>query len=269
MSIYAISDLHLANNVNKEALINLPEYKYDWIVLAGDIGETLEQLEFTLITLKSKFSKIIWVPGNHDLWTFPLNSYSLKGEEKYKKMVSICHEYGVLTPEDEYPIYRNDGKEYCVVPIMTLYDYSFKPSDIERGKEIDWAVESGVICADEDLLFSYPYKSISEWCNIRCQYTEKRLNEIQKDVPIIVINHYPLLKELGKIYTFPRFSIWCGTTQTEKWLDQFNIEVAIYGHLHIRSSKIINGVRHEEVSFGYPQDWAKSKGMNHYLRKII
>ncbi|NOQ24216.1 MAG: metallophosphoesterase [Bacteroidales bacterium] len=269
MSIYAISDLHLANKVNKEAIINLPEYKDDWIVIAGDIGETLEQLEFTLITLKSKFGKIIWVPGNHDLWTFPLNSYSLKGEEKYNKMVSLCNEHGVLTPEDEYPVYCSDGKEYCVVPIMTLYDYSFKPNNIAKGKEIEWAAESGVICADEDLLFSYPYKSISEWCYIRCQYTEKRLNAIQKDIPIIIINHYPLLKELGKIYTFPRFSIWCGTTLTERWLDQFNIEVAIYGHLHIRSSKIINGVRHEEVSFGYPQDWVKSRGMNYYLRKII
>lgn len=269
MSIYAISDLHLANKVNKEALINLPEYKDDWIVLAGDIGETLEQLEFTLITLKPKFGKIIWVPGNHDLWTFPLNSYSLKGEEKYKRLVSVCHKHGVLTPEDKYQLYFNDGKEYCIAPIMTLYDYSFKPNDIERGKEIEWAAESGVICADEDLLFSYPYKSISEWCYNRCLYTEKRLNAIQKDVPIIIINHYPLLKELGKIYTFPRFSIWCGTTLTEKWLDQFNIEVVIYGHLHIRSSRIINDVRHEEVSFGYPQDWDHGKGMNHYLRKII
>ena len=51
MSIYAISDLHLANKVNKEALINLPEYKDDWIVLAGDIGETIEQLEFMIADL--------------------------------------------------------------------------------------------------------------------------------------------------------------------------------------------------------------------------
>jgi predicted phosphodiesterase len=269
MSIYAISDLHLANKVNQKALINLPDYGKDWLTLAGDIGETEEQLRFALSVLKLKFGKIIWTPGNHDLWTFPLSSYSLKGEEKYNKLVAICHEYGVCTPEDKYQIYNSNGQEYCLAPIMTLYDYSFKPNDIQNGKELEWAAESGVICADEDLLFSYPYKSVSTWCNIRCTYTEKRLNAIQKDVPIIVINHYPLLKKLGKIYTFPRFSIWCGTTLTEKWLDQFNIEIVIYGHLHIRSSKNIDGIRHEEVSFGYPQDWDKSKGLDFYLRKII
>jgi len=39
--------------------------------------------------------------------------------------------------------------------------------------------------------------------------------------------------------------------------------------LHIRSTKIINGVRHEEVSLGYPQDWDKYLGVQHYLRKIV
>jgi Icc-related predicted phosphoesterase len=259
MSIYAISDLHLANQVNQNALIDLPDYSDDWLVIVGDIGETEEHLRFGLSVLNLKFEKIVWTPGNNDLCTYPLNNKSLKGENKYKKLVSICHEYGVFTPEDKYQIYHDNGQGYCLAPIMILYDYSFKPNNIENGKEIEWAAESGVICADEDLLFSDPYKSVSEWCNARCIYTEERLNAIQKDVPIIIVNHYPLLKELGRIYTFPRFSIWCGTTQTQKWLDEFNIEIAIYGHLHIRSAKTINGVRHEEVSFGYPQDWNQQK----------
>jgi len=269
VSIYAISDLHLANKVNRDTLINLPGYKKDWLVLAGDIGETQEHLEFALSVLSRKFEKILWTPGNHDLWTVPLNDRGLKGEDKYLKLVSICHKYEVITPEDEYPVYQDNDKKYCLAPIMSLYDYSFKPNSVENGKEIEWAARSGVICADEDLLFSDPYKSISEWCNIRCAYTEKRLNEIQKDTSIIIINHYPLLQELGRIYTFPRFSIWCGTTLTEQWLEKFNIEIAIYGHLHIPSTKLINGIRHEEVSLGYPQDWDQRKTMSHLFRKII
>ena len=84
-----------------------------------------------------------------------------------------------------------------------------------------------------------------------------------------LIDAYSLIKELGKIYTFPRFSIWCGTTNTQKWLDKFNIEIVIYGHLHIRSTKIIGGIRHEEVSLGYPNDWDNKQNMKHYLRKIL
>lgn len=269
MSIYAISDLHLVNSINCKALIELPHFDNDWLILAGDIGETEEHLRFALSVLTPKFKKIIWTPGNHDLWTYPLNNYTLKGEKKYLKLVSICQKYGVITPEDEYPTYSDKEIVYKVIPILTLYDYSFKPDFVKEGNEVEWASESGVICADEELLIPEPFGSIKDWCRDRCAYTEHRIASIDSEIPIIVINHYPLLKELGRIYTFPRFSIWCGTTLTEKWLDLFNIKITIYGHLHIRSSKIVRGVKHEEVSFGYPNDWDHSKGLQFYLRKIV
>ncbi len=269
MSLYAISDLHLANSINCNALIQLPYFKNDWLILAGDIGETKEHLRFALSVLTPKFNKIIWVPGNHDLWTYPLNSDGLRGEKKYQMLVSICREYGASTPEDEYLVYTDKEKMFRLIPILTLYDYSFRPRFVEEGKEVEWAAESGVICSDEELLILDPFYSIKDWCHARCSYTEQRLNVFKDNIPKIVINHYPLLEDLGKIYTFPRFSIWCGTTMTKKWLDLFNIEIAIYGHLHIPSSKIIDGVRHEEVSLGYPNDWDHSKNMKNYLRKIV
>ncbi len=269
MSIYAISDLHLANSVNCNALTELPHFNNDWLILAGDIGETEEHLQFALSVLTPKFKKIVWTPGNHDLWTHRLNKNVLKGENKYQKLVSICQKYGAITPEDEYPKYSDKKVVYVIVPILTLYDYSFKPHFVKEGKEIEWASESGVICADEELLVPEPYSSIKDWCRARCTYTEQRLASIDNNIPIIVISHYPLLKELGKIYTYPRFSIWCGTTLTEKWLEFYNIKIAVYGHLHLRSSKIVRGVKHEEVSFGYPNQWDHSKDLKYYLRKIV
>jgi 3',5'-cyclic AMP phosphodiesterase CpdA len=79
MKLFAISDLHLANKPNRDALLNLPSHKDDWLVLAGDIGETFEHLKFALSILTHRFKQIIWVPGNHDLWTFPLTELELKG----------------------------------------------------------------------------------------------------------------------------------------------------------------------------------------------
>lgn len=77
------------------------------------------------------------------------------------------------------------------------------------------------------------------------------VGSIQLGVKGYQVNSEDVENETG-FDTFTRFLIWCGTLLTEGWLDQFNIEVVVYGHLHIRSSKIINGIRHEEVSFGYP-----------------
>ena len=198
MSIYAISDLHLANQVNCNALVELPYFKDDWLLLAGDIGETEDHLRFALSVLTPKFKKIVWTPGNHDLWTYPLHGSALKGEAKYQRLVSICHEYDVSTPEDEYLVYTDNEKVYRLIPILTLYDFSFCPIFVEKGHEVEWAAESGVICSDEELLKPYPYPTVGDWCRARCSYTERRLVSIDHNIPEIIINHYPLIQELGK-----------------------------------------------------------------------
>ena len=71
MKLYAISDLHVGFKENREALLALPAHPADWLILCGDIGDTPQQLDFALQVLGQKFAKLIWVPGNHELWTVP------------------------------------------------------------------------------------------------------------------------------------------------------------------------------------------------------
>ena len=37
MKLRAISDLHLASPANRDALVALPDYSDDWLILAGDV----------------------------------------------------------------------------------------------------------------------------------------------------------------------------------------------------------------------------------------
>ncbi len=268
MKLYAISDLHLANKPNRDALLNIPSYESDWLILAGDIGETAEHLKYALSVLTSKFEQIIWVPGNHDLWTIPLDRKEPKGEDKYYQLVNVCKSYNVITPEDEYPQVVLDGKPWLIVPSFTLYDYSFRPKNIPFEQALDWASESGVICTDEDLLFPDPYLSVADWCHQRCEYTEKRLSELPENIPIVLVNHYPVIEEHARLWRFPRFTLWCGTKSTENWVKKYNIKIVVHGHMHIRGTKYKDGAKFEEVSFGYPRDWDKSIGMGYYLREI-
>ena len=46
------------------------------------------------------------------------------------------------------------------------------------------------------------------------------------------------------------------------------IVAVVYGHLHIRTSQLCDGVRFEETSPGYPQQWQAACGMAGYLRKL-
>ena len=37
--------------------------------MAGDVAETVADIEWALRQLAGRFAKVIWVPGNHELWT--------------------------------------------------------------------------------------------------------------------------------------------------------------------------------------------------------
>jgi 3',5'-cyclic AMP phosphodiesterase CpdA len=272
MKLYAISDLHLANRVNFQALEALPSYSDDWLILAGDVGELEEHLRLALLILASRFKKIIWVPGNHDLWTLPSQSNQLRGEARYRRLVSICREHGVLTPEDPYVTFPPGGgvKEHLLVPMFILYDYSFRPAYVPAENAVNWAAESGVVCTDEELLHPDPYLSRTAWCTERCRYTGQRLEqEASRNIPMILINHFPLRRDMANLRRFPRFSLWCGSSRTENWHTRFPVSVVVYGHMHIRGTHYRDGVRFEEVSLGYPRDWTHQRGMSYYLREIL
>jgi Icc-related predicted phosphoesterase len=280
MELLAISDLHLGHPVNREALQALPPHLEDWLILAGDVGETDEHLHFALKILTQRFARVIWVPGNHDLWTLPPRASAngatheikqqLRGEAKYQQLVTICRDYGVLTPEDPYVCWNGAGGPCLLAPLFTLYDYSFRPDDVPLESAVQWAEETDTVCVDEYLLHPTPYPTRSAWCEARCRYTEQRLQAAASpESPFIMINHFPLHPELAQLPSIPRFSLWCGTKHTMNWHTRFPTRAVVYGHLHIRGTRYLDGVRFDEVSLGYPRNWNQQRNVDYYLRKIL
>src|ERR1043165_1855037 len=157
MKLYAISDLHLGYEANRRELLQIAHHPGDWLILAGDVGETEAHLELAFEQLKPRFTKLVWVPGNHELWTLPGSEETARGRFKYDSLVEASRAHGVLTPEDPFPIVTIGGREIRVAPLFLLYDYSFRPLDIPIERATDWAIEAGIECADEVLLHSDPY----------------------------------------------------------------------------------------------------------------
>ncbi len=269
MKLWAISDLHVGYEENRRAVEEMPSYPDDWLILGGDTGETPAHLDFVIRTLRPRFAQLVWTPGNHDLWT-PANwTPAQRGLPHYERLVSLCRKYGVLSPKDPFAKWPGDGPTRAIVPAFTLFDYSFRPAGVGRDQAVAWAAETGVRSADEDLLACDPYPLRDDWCAARVEATEQRLAALPADVRLIVANHFPLRRELAVLPRIPRFSLWCGTTKTEEWHRRFAIETVVYGHLHMRSSRLIDGVKFEEVSLGYPKQWNQSRGAAHYLRQIL
>jgi 3',5'-cyclic AMP phosphodiesterase CpdA len=209
------------------------------------------------------------VPGNHDLWTIPSNPSDPRGQAKYDRLVRICREYGVLTPEDPYVTWTGEGTRCILAPTFVLYDYTFRPDHIPVDQAVQWAAEENLLCSDEVLLHSDPFLTKSDWCHERVRLTEPRLEEAAARAPLVIINHFPLRQDLAVLPRIPRFSIWCGTRLTEDWHLRYRAEAVVYGHLHIRATHYRDGVRFEEVSLGYPQNWTETRGVEPYLRQIL
>ncbi len=265
MRLLAISDLHLGHAVNREALQALPPHPEDWLILAGDTGDTPRHLEFALQILCKKFAQLLWVPGNHDLWA----KEEPKGEALYQTLVAVCRKYGVLTPEDPYVQWPGPGLPCVIAPLFLLYDYSFRPPEVPREGALRWAAETGVLCMDEKLLHPAPHASREAWCQARCEATEPRLREASLSRPLVLINHWPLREDLAVLRRIPRFKLWCGTQRTTEYHLRYRAAVVVSGHLHIRSTRWLDGVRFEEVSLGYPAQWEPPAGLEPYLREIL
>lgn len=268
MKLHAISDLHVGYIENQEALEQISPHPDDWLILGGDLGETEGHLRSALETLTRRFARILWVPGNHELYVPPNRDDRPRGEDKYRRLVDICHEFGALTPEDPYPVWPGEGGPHVLAPLFLLYDYSFRPPEVPEHEAVGWAMESGILCSDERLLDPHPHPTRQAWCAARLAATEARLAAIP-DLPTVLINHYPLREELVRLRYIPRFSIWCGTRRTHDWHLRYRARVVVSGHLHIPSTDYIDGVRFEEVSFGYPRQRPPGRPIDAYLRQIL
>jgi len=256
-TLLAISDLHVGHPTNRELLRRLHPYSPDdWLVVAGDVAERMADIEWALALLARRFAKVIWAPGNHELWTVPGDPVTLRGDHRYRKLVESCRGLGVVTPEDPYPVWTGPGGPVVVAPLFLLYDYSFRPAGAATKQEaLRRAYESGVVCSDELLLHPDPYASLDEWCAARAAETGRRLAEIDPALPLVLVNHHPLVREPTAVLRYPEFALWCGTDRTADWHTRFNVAAVVYGHLHIRRTTWYDDRPFMEVSVGYPREW--------------
>jgi predicted phosphodiesterase len=268
--LLAVSDLHVTHPENRAVLERLrPRSDDDWLIVCGDVSDSIADFHWALGLLSQRFAKLVWAPGNHELWTMPDERDELRGERRYLHLVDICKRLGVLTPEDPYAVWEGDGGPVVLAPLFLLYDYSFG-RNIASTKERSLALahQAGVVCSDEFLLHPDPYETRDSWCRARVRHTESRLESRPGGAPLVIVNHFPLIDEPTKALFHPEFAQWCGTTQTSDWHCRFDASVVVYGHLHIPRTTWHDGVRFEEVSLGYPREWHRRNPRRDPLRQI-
>ena len=269
-TLVAVSDLHVSYTDNREVVRGLrPGSADEWLLVAGDVAERFASVEWALGTLRERWAKVFWVPGNHELWTPPDDPVTLRGAERYEALVEMCRGLDVVTPEDPYQTWPGPDGPVTIAPLFTLYDYTFRPPGCATKDEgLAYAHRTGVVCTDEYLLHPDPYPTRDDWCRARIEETGRRLDALEPGTATVLVNHYPLVRTPTDVLRYPEFAQWCGTELTADWHTRHRAEVMVYGHLHIPRTTTHDGVRFEEVSLGYPREW-QPRSRPHGLPRTI
>ena len=266
-----MSDLHVGFGENREIAAAIrPRTAGDWLILAGDVGEFSADIEWTLGTLRDRFAEVIWVPGNHELWTHRRDPLRLRGVERYQHLIAMCQRLGVHTPEDPYLTWTGPGGPLVIAPLFVLYDYTFLPDGAtSKAEALERARASGIVGNDEAMLHADPYPTKEAWCAARLAETASKLAALPPAARTILVNHFPLIREPTRVMRYPAFAQWCGTVRTADWPRRFNAAAVVYGHLHIPRTTWHDGIRHVEVSLGYPREWQRRGRPPEIPRQIL
>ncbi len=124
MRVFALSDIHVDYDVNAQWIRNLSraDYQDDVLILAGDVTHKLPELAACLDSLVARFEKVLFVPGNHDIWVL--------GEDRAKTSLQKFAEVAATVAASGASMQPFATGDVLIMPLLGWYDYSFgEPSE--------------------------------------------------------------------------------------------------------------------------------------------
>lgn len=239
MRIFALSDVHVDYDVNAKWIENIStaDYSDDILVLAGDVTHSLPLFEWCLNTLARRFRKLLFVPGNHDLWV--LDEPAVEDSFQKLEMISAIAESSGASMESFHE------RNVSIVPLLGWYDYSFgEPGTELRCSWMDYhackwpnGLNDKGVASHFAACNNHEVSATGEWV-ITFSHFLPRIDLLPDYIPAKYRSLYPVL----------------GTTQLECQLRALNSQMHIYGHSHFNRNVNIDGVTYINNAFGYPQE---------------
>jgi predicted phosphodiesterase len=240
MRIFALSDLHIDYQENFSWLKRLSAFDYqeDILILSGDVTPLMNLLESAFQLLQKRFLKVIFVPGNHDLWV--LNGSTGNSVTKFESVMRAASEHGIaIQPVTE--------KNVSLVPLFGWYDNSFgDPTDVLRYEWADYVACRWPNMMDSDEITRY-FISMNE----------SALNTTNK--VIISFSHFvpriDIMPDFIPMYQRRLYPV-LGSLLLEQQIRKLGSHIHVYGHSHVNRYIKKNGVTYINNAFGYPYEKA-------------
>jgi predicted phosphodiesterase len=239
MRVFALSDIHTDHEDNRHWVAELShsDFRADLLILAGDVSDSLSRLAWTLSQFAQRFARVLYVPGNHDLWVARERG-SIDSLQKYQQVCAVVTESGGS-------LQAYQSAELSVVPLLGWYDYSFG----EPGAEL-----------------------LEAWMDYHACRWPAGWVESHIAAHFAGLNVPPATPATGKVISFshflPRIDVMPSFIPKEKrvlypvlgsWnldcqLRQLGSMLHVYGHSHVNQRVDIDGITYINNAFGYPRE---------------
>ncbi|MGD0569766.1 MAG: metallophosphoesterase [Candidatus Sulfotelmatobacter sp.] len=239
MRIFALSDVHVDYDVNRKWVANISATDYcdDVLILAGDIADSLPLFDWCLNTMTRRFRKLLFVPGNHDLWVLH--------EAPEKDSLQKLQDVSAIVESSGASMQPFRERNVSIIPLLAWYDYSFgEPGEQLRSCWMDYHAcrwPNGVREKEVAAYFAACNKQKVSGAGdtvITFSHFLPRLDLMPEYIPATFRYLYPVL----------------GTTNLELQLRILNSGIHVYGHSHFNRSVSIDSVCYINNAYGYPNE---------------
>lgn len=239
MRLFALSDLHVDFEANARwvSALSRSDYRQDVLILAGDLTDSLAQLQWCLEQLAQRFRKVFFVPGNHDLWV-ARDAASVTSLDKFATVMRAAEDSGAMLHAEVV-----DG--VAIVPLLGWYDGSFgAPGRALRDAWTDFHAcrwPAGWTEAD-----------VTDYFLSRNVLPERLGGDLTLSFSHFLprIDVMPAYIPPGKRMLYPVL----GSTRIEQLVRAIGSDIHVYGHSHVNRDVHLDGVRYVNNAFGYPHE---------------
>jgi len=245
--VFAVSDIHAdyAENFAWVQALSQDEYLNDILILAGDVSDSMDILQRVFDTLQQRFSELLFVPGNHELWVQG-SEYDCS-LEKFDAIMTLCR-----TRQVRVDVCRVAGISF--VPLLSWYDFSFGEPDRHLRRawrdfracrwpaHLDSSAAVSAYFLNKNLPALEASLSLADGaeCNTLISYSHflPRIDVMPAQIPEQRRRVYPVL----------------GSEALGKQVKQLMPDIHVYGHSHVNQSVELGGIRYINNAFAYPSE---------------
>jgi predicted phosphodiesterase len=236
MRVFALSDVHVdyAENARWIESISCMEYRDDVLILAGDITDKLHLLAWCLDEMVRRFRKVLFVPGNHELWV----GRDAGGKTSLQKFHEVC----AVVESSGASMQPFHAENLSIVPLLGWYDYSFgEPNEELKSIWMDY--------------YACRWPNGFREPEIAAYFGALNLQRLEGSGKVITFSHFlpridlmPDAVPPSKRLLYPVL----GSTRLERQLRALAPRIHVYGHSHLNRAVWRDEVLYINNAFGYP-----------------